>query len=203
MVGKQIAMLPLVALLIFGASHGQSLPGKAQSADYLSDIRQVDFKNFTYIRRADEKGTNAVRLRQGSFTSADGAASFLMRTTYGDLTGDGVEEAVVLLRGQNTRISRTLDEVFIYTLKEGKVVLLTNFEGGKRGDYICSVNSSESNFKVENQRLILDLAVALEGDPQCDPTRYYTITYRWNGSQMIEVERSALKLLPEHRREVG
>jgi hypothetical protein len=203
MVRKRIAVLPLIALLLFTTSNAQELPGKVRPADYLSDIRQVDFKNFTYIRRADEKRANAIRLRNSNYTSADGAQSFLMRITYGDLTGDGIEEAVVLLRGQNTRTSRTLDEVFIYTLEKGKVVLLTNFEGGKRGDYICSVNDPESNFKVENQRLILDLAVALEGDPQCDPTRYYTITYRWDSSRMIEVERSALKPLPEHRREVG
>lgn len=197
MIGKKIALLPFIMLLLLAASIAQ------ENAPNVNDIRQVDFKNFTYARQGDQTEAKTTELRNGKNVSASGAESFLMRVAYGDLTGDGVEEAIVLLRGQNTRTSRTLDELFVYTLKDGRAVLLTNFAGGKRGDYVCSVNSQESNFKVEEERLIIDLAVALADDPQCDPTRFYTITLRWNGRQMMEVERSALKPLPEHRREVG
>ncbi|HET9297917.1 MAG TPA: hypothetical protein VFP18_13585, partial [Candidatus Binatia bacterium] len=75
------------------------------------------------------------------------------------------------------------------------------FEGGRRGDYILSVGSLGSNFKVEGGRLILDQAILTEGE--YEPTQYYTIKYRWNDIQMVEVERSSLKPLPEGMREIG
>ena len=195
---KRRAIFPLIALLLSTASYAQE---GAPEANYVNDIRQVDFKNFTYRRDEDTKESGSVELRNGRQTSSDGAETFLMRVAYGDLTGDGSDEAVVILRGQNTRISRTLDEVFIYTLKSGKAVELDHFEGGRRGDYILSVESLGSNFKVEDKTLILDQAVLRAGEYV--PTQYYTIKYRWNGIQMVEVERSALKPIPENWKEEG
>ncbi|HYJ46058.1 MAG TPA: hypothetical protein VEV81_05535 [Pyrinomonadaceae bacterium] len=197
MIAAFIILLPLATFGVRGAAR------PAAAAGDVSNIRQVDFKNFIYVRLAEGDEAKAIQLRRGTYESADGAQTFLMRVGYGDLTGDGEEEAVVILRGQATRTSRTLDEVFIYTLAKGMVVPVANFAGGKRGDYICCVNSPENSFRIENQYLVLDLAVALDGDPQCDPTRYYTIKYRWDGHRMAEVERSPLTPLPEHRREVG
>lgn len=109
----------------------------------------------------------------------------------------------VLLRGRNTPASRILDEVFIYSLKNKRAALLTNFEGRKRGDYILSIGSLGSNFRVENNVLIIDQAVALEDDNDYIPTRFYTIKYRLNGKRMIEVERTKLKSIPENMREIG
>ncbi|HKC63019.1 MAG TPA: hypothetical protein VKB86_05250 [Pyrinomonadaceae bacterium] len=198
---KKVAILPLIALLLSTLSYAQEVKKEALEANYVSDVRQVDFKNFTYRRDESAKESDAVELRNGRQTRADGAQTFLMRVAYGDLTGDGSDEAIVLLRGQNTRISRTLDEVFIYTLKNGKVFALAHFEGGRRGDYILSVESLGSNFKVEDKTLILDQAVLREGEYV--PTQYYTVKYRWNGVQMVEVERSALKPIPEGWKEEG
>jgi hypothetical protein len=201
MTGKQIVVLPVVALLLLAISYAQETVKESPETTSVNDIRQVDFKNFTFKRPECEKETDAIQLSNGKHVRADGAQSWLMRITYGDLTGNGIEEAIVLLRGQNTRISRTLDEVFIYTLKDGKVVPLAHFDGGRRGDYILSVASLGSNFKVEGGLLILDQAILREGEYV--PTHYYTIKYRWNGVQMAEVERTALKLLPEGMREEG
>ncbi len=171
-----------------------------RSTESRSDIRHVDFKNLSYCLEC-EGDMKVIELRDGSQVSADGARSGLMRITYGDLTGDGSEEAIILMRRQNTRISRTLDEVFVYTLKNGESVALAHFEGGRRGDYILSVESLKSNFKIEDRFLILDQAILREGEDV--PTQYYTIKYRWNGIQMVEAERSSLKPILEGMREVG
>jgi hypothetical protein len=140
-------------------------------------------------------------LHDSTQTSPDGPTTNLMRVAYGDVNGDRSEEAVVLLRGQNTSISRTLDEVFVYTMKSGTVVLLTNFEAGRRGEYVLSIGALGSNFKVEDRILVLDQAILRQGEDVS--THYYTIKYRWDGMQMVEVERSALKVLPENMREIG
>ncbi len=200
MVRLVITALSAMTLLVFTLSYGQGLRQAVSTAKFVKDIRQVDFRNFTYVLECEtEKET--IQLRDGRWIRADGAESGLMRITYGDVTGDGSEEAIILLRGQNTRIGRTLDEVFVYTLKSGKAVAVAHFEGGRRGDYILSVGSLGSNFKVEDRLLILDQAILREGEYV--PTQYYTIKYRWNGIQMIEVERSCLKPIPEGMKEMG
>lgn len=161
-------------------------------------IRQIEFSDFTFIR---QDSAETIPLRNGRYEGSNDHSYWLMNTAYGDLTGDGIEEAIVLLRGQNTRTSPTQDEVFIYALKDEKAVLLTNFEGGKRREYLVSV-APGGNFKVEDHLLVVDRAV-LTDEHEYAPTHYYTIKYRWNGSHMVEVERSALKLLPPSMMEIG
>lgn len=122
-----------------------------------------------------------------------------VRFAYGDLTGDKSEEAVILRR--SIKRSKTLDEIVVYSLKKGKPFKLAHFNPGRRGDYILSIKSLESNFQVEEKIFVLDLAIWREGEYV--PTQYYTIKYRWNGFQMAETERSCLKPLPENMREIG
>jgi hypothetical protein len=204
MINLRISALPLVVLFFFAISHAPEVSqNTAPSAGSVSNIRQIDFKNFTFVKHRGEKGTDTIEFRHGKYIGTDGLNYSLMRITYGDLTGDGSEEAVLLLRGQNTPVSRTLDEIFIYTLEKGRVVAFTNFECGKRGDYILSVGSLGSNFKVEDNQLVIDHAIAQEDDPDCIPTRYSTIKYQWDDRRMTEIERSSLKPIPEHMKEIG
>ncbi|HEX8846350.1 MAG TPA: hypothetical protein VF791_17010 [Pyrinomonadaceae bacterium] len=199
--GNRIAVLPFVALLLLTAVYAQQNPQAGPIVNSAGDIRQIDFKNFAYAGPKSEQDAKPVELRDGKQISAGGAETSLMRVAYGDLTGDRNDEAVVLLRGQNTRISRTLDELFVYTLKNGKVTALAHFDGGRRGEYVLSIGSLGSNFKIEDGLLVLDHAILREGEDV--PTHYYTVKYRWNGVQMAEVERSALKPLPENMMEIG
>ena len=171
-------------LLFSGSIYGQKIPQKTIDAKSVSNIKLVDFKNRRYVKQGEKK-----------------TQSNLMRITYGDLTGDGNEEAIVLLRGQNTVTSRIVDEIFVYSLKNGKVFELAHFQAGQRGDYILSIETLGSNFKVEERYFILDYAILRQGEDV--PTHYYTVKYRWNGIQLEETERSCLKLLPENMREIG
>ncbi len=173
-----------IILLFFSSFYGQKVPQKTTEIKSVNNIKQIDFKNFSYAEQSKKK-----------------TQSNLMRITYGDLTGDGSEEAIILLRSQNTRTSRTLDEIFVYSLKNGKVFKLAHFEAGRRGDYILSIESLGSNFKVEGKHFILDHAILREGEYA--PTQYYTVKYRWDGIKLAETERSCLKLLPENMREIG
>jgi hypothetical protein len=147
-------------------------------------------KTFKSITEVDIKKTFYAKTKQ----------SYLLRTTYGDLTGDKGEQAVVLIRSERKR-SRPIDEISVYALRNGKPVKLSAFFAGQAGDYVLSIESLKSNFKIEEKIFVLDLAVLREGEYV--PTQYFTIKYRWNGIQMQERERSCPKLLPEHMREVG
>lgn len=143
----------------------------------ISDIKQVDFKKVFHSKPFD-----------------------LLRITYGDLNGNNNDEAVILLRSQNSRIPNQ-DKIVIYSSKNGEVVKLSEFMAGQPGEYVLSIKSLESNFKIEEKIFVLDLAILRKGEYV--PTQYYTIKYRWNGYQMQEIERSGLKPLPEHMREIG
>jgi hypothetical protein len=184
MIRVKTTILFAIMLLFFEYSYGQKISPKTVDTKFISSIKQIDFKNFSYVKQGKNK-----------------TQSHLMKVTYGDLTGDGIEEAIVLLRGQDTRISRTLDEVFVYSLKNGKVSELAHLKAGQRGDYILSIESLGSNFKIEERHFILDQAILREGEYV--PTHFYTVKYRWNGIQMEETERSCLKPLPENMRETG
>ena len=191
----------LLILLPLPAGLPEELPPAPPPACAAQDIRQVDFGNHTYTRMTspDDGRPPVVRMRGRKYFSDAGAEVFMMRSAYGDLTGDGLEEAAVVLRGQNTSISRTLDEVFVYGMDGGGAALLANFDGGRRGDYVFGVT-------IEAGLLKLDLAVmpdCTKTNDDCIPTRYHTLTYRLEDGGVTEVERTPLSDIPEHLKEIG
>ncbi len=72
-----------------------------------------------------------------------------VQVTYGDLNGDGVEEAVVNLTytaGENKALSKG----FIYALKDGKVQRIAEFEGGdKTNGGIFKAQITDGKLEVE------------------------------------------------------
>jgi hypothetical protein len=68
-----------------------------------SSIREIDFGNFTYPARPSIGGRGAFSLRSGEMRperDADGHVIGmwlnLLKVVYGDITGDGAEEAIVI-----------------------------------------------------------------------------------------------------------
>jgi hypothetical protein len=105
------------------------------------DIHAVDFRNFTYMPScADFAAANepkvALKTVDGKFEGAAGSdlKGFLFEVrdvAYGDLTGDGKDEAVVRTLC-NTGGSGSFDEELVFTLKDGQPVLLGRVPGGDR-----------------------------------------------------------------------
>jgi hypothetical protein len=109
-----------------------------------SPIRSIDFSNFIYPRTADLMVPGAGKtfaLKDGEFEEAGieagreyGAAGMYMGdVVYGDVTGDGAEEAMVSL-GVQTAGSAIPNCVYIYTLKNDRLKLLWAFTTGDRAD---------------------------------------------------------------------
>jgi hypothetical protein len=104
-----------------------SVPG----ARSLTDIRQVDFLNFANVSSCAD-GSRTVR--NGSFLSDTQDSKLYIEVfdvKYGDLTGDGKEEAVVLTvcSGGGTG---SFTEGYLYTLRNGAPALVAQLEGGDR-----------------------------------------------------------------------
>lgn len=187
----------LVTLLYVASSSAQS-PRKgrvsAQAPPAVSNIRQFDLKNFTYrVKHADGQAM-AVRLSNGSHVERERNGTITFSTgvshlAYGDLTGDGRDEAVVVLTSSEGG-SGYGSQGFIYTLQSGHPSLLTEFDGGAREDATLGA-------RIENGLLIVDRGEFLEGDAPCCPVHYRSHSYRWDGSRLIEVGRSYIKTKTE------
>jgi hypothetical protein len=147
-----------------------------------SDIRKVDFKNFTYdvqIFEVKEKLT----LKNGEFdrnTEDDKLFFTASVDSYGDIDGDGNEEAVVLTI-MNTGGTGNFSSGIIFTMKGGKPVVLTEFAGGDRA-YGGLVGA-----RILDKKLIVEQYDVGEAGGACCPEFIVTTTLSWNGKELVAV----------------
>ena len=100
-------------------------------------VRAVDFSNFKYPGSRGhfptvEYETEGFTLRRGrSEETPKQYGMRLMEVSYGDVTGDGVEEAIIVL-GVETEGSAGVSHVYIYTPESGRPKFLWGFESGDR-----------------------------------------------------------------------
>jgi len=100
-------------------------------------IRHIDFDNFKYPRTADLRtpgGEKSFTLKGGGFEETKSNVGMYMGdVVYGDITGDGLEEAMVSL-GVASGGSAIPNCVYIYTLEGNRLKLLWAFTTGDRAD---------------------------------------------------------------------
>lgn len=145
------------------------------------EIRLVDFGNFTYdayCGGGDE--TTTVTVKNGKYEGGDdGFPSYFEAgaDSYGDLDGDGREEAAVTSLC-NTGGTGQFSEGYIYTMKNGKPVLLAHFEGGDRG--FGGLQSA----RIKSRFLFVERS---DGKANCCADETLTTKYRWNGKKLVQV----------------
>ena len=147
--------------------------------------RRVDFRNFTF-----RTGDDLIRVRrgQGTYRTTDGVEFTYeverVQAAYGDLTGDGREEAVVVLH-YNGGGTGYFSKGFIFDGSKRRLTLLTTFEGGDRADGgIREVNIRDGLLRVQRNEpeRMNNVPVGL-----CCPLYLLTKTYRWDGRGLIQV----------------
>ena len=120
-------MLPLSLMLLLAAAPA-------------ADIHKTDFRSFTYRPScADFESSEAnvpVTVTGGRFegkpgTDLEGTFFEVQQVLYGDLDGDGRDEAVVRTLC-NTGGTGQFDEGFVYGMKDGKPALRGRIQGGDR-----------------------------------------------------------------------
>ena len=100
-------------------------------------------------------------------------------TTYGDLNGDGSDEAVIL-SSCNTGGTGNFSEGFIYTLKAGKPTLLARISGGDRA------YGGLRSAKIDNGILAVERNDPGENGANCCPELAVTTRYKLNGTRLVE-----------------
>ena len=167
-----------------------------------SEIRRVDFRNFAYqpscTDMEDGKALETLTVKNGEFTRermVDGFPDRLFfaatAVTYGDLTGDGQEEAVVMT-GCNTGGTGQFTEGLIYGMKAGKPVLLARVPGGDRAD------GGLRSLTVESGVLVIDANSG--GLGACCPEFATLSRVRLKGDTLVEISAPVRReLYPKQR----
>jgi hypothetical protein len=147
-------------------------------------IRNVDFFNWPHnaFCFSDSPARNRVTVRNGEFTPR-GRGFFLVRSvTYGDLNGDGNDEAVVIVlcNGGGTG---NFTEGLIYTMRGAQPVVLAGIEGGDRShDGIANIRIRDGLLEVGRY--------GTDSGGACCPEYINTQTYRLTNNRLIEVGQS-------------
>ncbi len=193
----------LLATLCFGQNRSQTAK---RSSSMSSPIRRIDFRNFTFPLAPYEKDhfkAQSITARNGKYDNEkshyEWRSARVGQVIYGDLTGDGREEALVPLTlewiGANPANSSDT-EFYIFTIRNDTVsplVMADEFDDWT--DYTPYRNPTDqcdgwiwgSDVKIERQVLKFNLKV---GGRHCVDNGYdVTMKYRWNGSRLILIEK--------------
>lgn len=166
-----------------------------------TDIKKVDFNNFTYSALCggeSEKDALSVTVKNGTIKNirtVNGVTETIdedlptyfnsNKPLYYDLTGDGKEEAVVVTEC-NTGGTANFTEGYVFTLKNGKPVLIFRIEGGDRA------YGSLVSIKFSKATLIVKRNDPLNG-AECCPLFTKTRKYIWNGKTFVPTGKPLLK----------
>lgn len=165
--------------------------GKSITSEKTTDIRNFDFKNFTY--QSGDRGS--IRLRNGKYvrriSPTESYEAQFDRVIYGDLTGDGNDEAVVVLT-QEVSASSAEQYVYIYALKNGLVSKLTDFVGGTSGCVFEGEECSLLGIEIQGSVLTIDRAIPTDQDAKCCPSLHRSTKYRWDGGLLIEIGKTRI-----------
>lgn len=185
-----------------GATTPAPAPTEAAEAAAAPDspIRKVDFENFTYPIPDGPRGREKIRLRGGEQPptkfSEHGIPHDigygLQDVSYGDVTGDGAEDAIVTL-GLIHSGSAVTAYVYIYGSGGGRPALLWSFASGDRAD------GGLRKVAAENGELVVELEgrdkviggdlYADDGESRgdCCPLSFTRTRYRWSNGRFRRI----------------
>lgn len=160
-----------------------------------SPIAKVDFKNYTYpLPRGwqDADAKEAVLERGLRRMSEEKIGLSYVTTKFGDITGDKIDEAFVVLKIE-TAGSAIPQIVYIFTMKDDEPELIWYFRTGDRAD------GGLKNIYAENDEVAVELfgqdrfilgeveTSRITGDEEqlCCPTFFSRTHYKWNGKNFL------------------
>ena len=154
-----------------------------------SAIRSVDFANIGYPNFPDFSNSKPRRI-----TLKPGEAG-PSHVNYGDATGDGTEEALVVLPVE-IRGSAVPYHVYIFTMENREAKLIWDFDTGDRAD------GGLRQVYAENGQLVIELygsdrvvgGELYKGDEGlCCPSSFTRTRYRWTGKNFEQASKEVLE----------
>jgi len=147
-----------------------------------------DLRNFTYEPScASEESAKPVTVKDGEYSYEKQEDGYIDRfyfkvfdVIYGDLTGDGKDEAIALTVC-NTGGTGNFSEGFIFGVQNGKTVQLAILPGGDRA------YGGIRKAWIDKGRLVVETNDPGELGGACCPTEIVTSTYKLVGKTLREV----------------
>ena len=196
---RQMILSLMIILLCVKSGVAQSSskrPDSTPGSVNVTDIRKVDFLNFTYhsslcSQEYGRKGLGKiVSVRNGEFKNKN--IYFAVadnKIIYADVTGDGREEAIIPVDCGAITANFSLSEVYIYTIKDGRATLLAeisdkDLERDYRHDYPDAESYwgvNENGLKAKNRNLEIEV---LADGPHASPKYIVTLEYGLSGETL-------------------
>ncbi len=187
----RIKIVLLTALLLAFSSVGFAQSGTAKTA---SGIRSVDFLNYSYQGTAcseDSGLPKTVKLRNGKYS--DRYKNFFdidkKEIVYGDVNGDGNEDAILLIRCGSSAGSLRAFEVHAYSFQNGKASLLARVDSNSiLSDYQKSYPEGMLHYAGENGPKIVNghvIVEALMDGSFAGPEYVVTFDYQLSGEKFV------------------
>ena len=164
------------------------------------DVKDIDFSTFTYEPFCAGEDSQKVTVKDSEFSEEKEVEGITDRfyfkafnVTYGDLTGDKKDEAIVLTVC-NTGGTGNFTEGFIYGIKAGKPALLARIPGGDRA------YGGLREAYVESGLLTVESNDVGEAGGACCPEFVVTSRYKLTGGKLTESGKSSRReLYPKQR----
>jgi len=168
----------------------RSSPSRTTTPGTKSPIRSVDFSKVSYADLTEHISSS--RATHSTLKVGEGSPSFI---NYGDITGDGSEEAMVAQSIDN-RGSAILYYVFVFTLEKGKLKVLWAFETGDRAD------GGLRQVYADNDQLVIELFgkdrvaggnLFIGDEALCCPSSFTRSRYKWTGTVFQQIGKEVLE----------
>lgn len=192
---RQTILCMMIILLCATSGLAQSRskqPDSTPGSAAVTDIRKVDFLNFTYpsslcsVEFGRQGIGKTVRVRGGEFKNKSVYFAVVEdKVIYGDVTGDGREEAIVPVDCGAVTANFSRSEIYIYTINDGHPTLVAEIsDKDMEQDYRRSYPKAESywgltgeGFKINNGHLEIEvLADGSHAAPQYIVTLQYGLS---------------------------
>lgn len=179
---------------ILSSAMSESGGGATPASNATSDIRKVDFLSYSYqtsVCSEDVGLPKTVKPRNGKFKDRDN--NFLeiagKEIVYGDLNGDGSEDAVVLIRCGSLAGSLRAFEIHSYSFQNGQAKLLARLDSTVvESDYQKAYPDGAVFFPGENPPKIVSghlIVEALTDGSFASPENTATFDYKLDGNKLV------------------
>lgn len=176
------------------------------NAQNVTDIRKVNFTNYTHTI-----GGKTVKFKNGlQVTSCSKDAEGIptgdiwsiekSNVKYGDLDGDGKDEAIISTVANICDGNMITNEaVLVYKLTKGKPVKLPEFEYFDEGcetGKVCGFARNpgvSASYDAKTKTIVIETFFATEDDAICCPSLHRETWYKWNGKAFSEIKKSKIE----------
>ena len=165
-----------------------------------ADMRKVDFKNFTYEPFCAGEDKQEVTVKDGEFSEEKQMDGYVDRfyfkvfdIAYGDLNGDGKDEAVILTVC-NTGGTGNFSEGFVYSIKARKPSMIARIPGGDRA------YGGLRSAAIVGGMLVVESNDVGEQGGACCPEFVISTKYKLTGAKIVESGKASRReLYPKER----